>query len=93
MKIKSNLYAIIKALQIILILPKILALNDEKYIFDESSSLISEENPNIVQFMGGLANQMFQYAFGKSLEYKLHREVLFDNTWYKGKTKKNSKGS
>jgi len=90
MRLKGNLYGIIKALQIILILPKIFGL-DEKRTNDETSSEISEENPNVVRLKGGLGNQMFQYAFGKALENKLHRKVLFDNTGYKGRNKKNKK--
>lgn len=36
----------------------------------------------IVKLMGGLGNQMFQYAFGKALERKSGGKVLFDNLWF-----------
>lgn len=36
----------------------------------------------IVKLMGGLGNQMFQYAFGKALEQKTNTKVLYDKTWF-----------
>lgn len=36
----------------------------------------------IVKLMGGLGNQMFQYAFGKLLEKKHKCEVLYDLSWF-----------
>lgn len=36
----------------------------------------------IVKLMGGLGNQMFQYAFGKALEQECNEKVLYDNFWF-----------
>jgi hypothetical protein len=36
----------------------------------------------IVELMGGLGNQMFQYAFGKALEQECNEKVLYDNFWF-----------
>ncbi|MDE6958063.1 MAG: alpha-1,2-fucosyltransferase [Helicobacter apodemus] len=36
----------------------------------------------IVEFTGGLGNQMFQYAFAKSLEHHLQMPILLDKTWF-----------
>ena len=36
----------------------------------------------IVKFIGGLGNQMFQYAFGKALSEKTDCNVLFDISSY-----------
>ena len=36
----------------------------------------------IVGIMGGLGNQMFQYAFGKALERTSGEKVLFDKSWF-----------
>ena len=40
------------------------------------------EKINVVKLMGGLGNQMFQYAFGKALENKTGRKVLYDISWF-----------
>ena len=36
----------------------------------------------IVRLMGGLGNQMFQWAFLRALENKTHNKVLADITWF-----------
>lgn len=47
----------------------------------------------IVKVMGGLGNQMFQYAFGKCIENRLHYKVKYDISYYEniplGDTKRN----
>lgn len=35
----------------------------------------------IVRINGGLGNQMFQYAFGKAMEYKLNNKTYYDLGW------------
>lgn len=37
----------------------------------------------IVKLQGGLGNQLFQYSFGKFLEYKLGEDIFFDISFYK----------
>ncbi len=46
----------------------------------------------IIKFIGGLGNQMFQYAFGKALEKETGFKVLFDISSYK-KAKKTIVGN
>lgn len=36
----------------------------------------------VVRLMGGLGNQMFEYAFAKSLEHAIGDDVLFDLSWF-----------
>jgi len=37
---------------------------------------------NTVRVMGGLGNQMFQYAFGRSLQLQSNTDIQFDKSWY-----------
>lgn len=32
--------------------------------------------------MGGLGNQMFQYAFGKTWEIHLKQKIFYDKSWF-----------
>lgn len=36
----------------------------------------------VVEIMGGIGNQMFQYAFAKSLQKHLQMPILLDKSWY-----------
>ncbi|GAA9668753.1 hypothetical protein HpVH116_00770 [Helicobacter pylori] len=42
----------------------------------------------VVQICGGLGNQMFQYAFAKSLQKHLNTPVLLDITFFDGSNRK-----
>jgi len=37
----------------------------------------------IVKLIGGLGNQMFQYAAGRSLSHRLHTTLKLDTSWFK----------
>lgn len=43
---------------------------------------------NVVRFIGGIGNQMFQYAFGLRL-MSTGKQVIFDVSWYKSRTATN----
>ena len=34
----------------------------------------------VIRLMGGLGNQMFQYAFGKTLSIKFNKKLILDTT-------------
>ena len=40
------------------------------------------EKSRIVRIMGGLGNQMFQYAFGRALEHATGQKVIYDTSWF-----------
>jgi hypothetical protein len=37
----------------------------------------------IIKLKGGLGNQLFQYALGKSIKAKIDKKIKFDLSWYK----------
>ena len=39
-------------------------------------------NNKIIRIWGGLGNQLFQYSYGKFLEEKLEKEILFNIEWF-----------
>lgn len=43
----------------------------------------------IVKFMGGLGNQMFQYAFGQELSYLYGEDIVYDMSSYKTDRQRN----
>ena len=45
-------------------------------------------NNKIIRIWGGLGNQLFQYSYGKFLEKKLEKEILFNIEWFNQSNKR-----
>lgn len=45
----------------------------------------------IIKIKGGLGNQMFQYAYGRQLQLKKHKKVVFDTSFFEENTKDTSR--
>ena len=45
----------------------------------------------VVKLMGGLGNQLFEYAFGTSLAQKLNQEIVYDISWFVNEPTRNLK--
>ncbi len=39
----------------------------------------------LIKLMGGLGNQLFQYAYGRTLSLEKKERLVFDTSWYKGR--------
>ncbi len=39
----------------------------------------------IIKLTGGLGNQFFQYAYGRSLSLRQNKNLILDTSWYKGR--------
>lgn len=46
----------------------------------------AERGPHVVRLMGGLGNQMYQYALGRSVADRCGLDLWLDDRWYAGRT-------